>query len=200
MVAVVHVHALKRVCLVDLLQSFRPSTAPDSSDYPYRLPKLKETSGSSFTVEAVSELIREMPSFKAARLTLPCHSFRRDVRHPNRQNLWSQSRHNFIAAQFRPRQGPWRRCSLRRTHAPILPYVLPKYQLNNRLQYRDPDVVSKIKSVTGDSIHLGLDTISTTESQILSVKTFAPGPGKLNTILSNSAEAQKLREDVKFTG
>ena len=100
MVAVFHVHALKRVYLADLLQSFRPFTAPDSSDYPYRLPKLKETSGSSFTVEAVSELIRDLPPFKATRLNLPFHSFRWDVRHPNRQNLWPQSRHNFIAAQL----------------------------------------------------------------------------------------------------
>ncbi|KAI0796243.1 GroES-like protein [Irpex lacteus] len=65
--------------------------------------------------------------------------------------------------------------------------------------YKDPEVVSKIKSTTGDSLHLALDTVSTKDSQTLSVKTFAPGPGKLHLILFPDPEAQKLRDDVKFT-
>ncbi|KAI0069768.1 GroES-like protein [Panus rudis PR-1116 ss-1] len=64
--------------------------------------------------------------------------------------------------------------------------------------YRDPDVVSKIKSLTGDSIHKALDTISTESSQVLSVKTFAPGPGKLLTILAPSSSAQKVNPEVEL--
>ncbi len=48
-------------------------------------------------------------------------------------------------------------------------------------------------------MHLALDTVSTKDSQTLSVKTFAPGPGKLHLILFPDPEAQKLRDDVKFT-
>ncbi|KAI0089232.1 zinc-binding oxidoreductase ToxD [Irpex rosettiformis] len=65
--------------------------------------------------------------------------------------------------------------------------------------YRDTDVVSKIKATTNDSIHIALDTISTADSQLLTVNAFAPGPGKLHLILVPSPPAQKVREDVKFT-
>ncbi|KAI0796242.1 GroES-like protein [Irpex lacteus] len=67
------------------------------------------------------------------------------------------------------------------------------------LNYKDADVISKVKAVTGDTLHIGFDTISAKESQILSVKMYAPGPGKLHVILYPDSEAQKLREDVEFT-
>jgi len=63
--------------------------------------------------------------------------------------------------------------------------------------YKDPDVIAKIKDVTGNTIHNAFDTISTVESQTLSIQTFAPGPGKLLTIQGPQQDAQKLREDVK---
>lgn len=63
--------------------------------------------------------------------------------------------------------------------------------------YKDPDVITKVKEATGSSIHNAFDTISTIESQILSIQTFAPGPGKLLTIQAPQTDAQKLREDVK---
>ncbi|KAK7694089.1 hypothetical protein QCA50_003665 [Cerrena zonata] len=62
--------------------------------------------------------------------------------------------------------------------------------------YRDPDVVNKIKEVTGDSIHIGFDTVSLESSQKISIQTFAPGPGKLLVILPPSKAAQEIRSDV----
>lgn len=64
------------------------------------------------------------------------------------------------------------------------------------IQYRDPDVVTKIKDVTSDSIHKALDAISEASSQTTAIQAFAPGSGKLVTVLSVAAEAQALREDV----
>jgi hypothetical protein len=63
-------------------------------------------------------------------------------------------------------------------------------------QYRDPDVVSKIKQVSGNSIHSALDTYSEGGSQEITVNILGPGTGKLVTILDPSEEAQKLRPDV----
>ncbi|KAI0070947.1 GroES-like protein [Panus rudis PR-1116 ss-1] len=50
--------------------------------------------------------------------------------------------------------------------------------------YKDPDVVSKIKEVTKDSITKGLETIGTEQSQSISLRSFSSAPGKLVTILS----------------
>ncbi|KAI0692545.1 zinc-binding oxidoreductase ToxD [Cytidiella melzeri] len=65
--------------------------------------------------------------------------------------------------------------------------------------YRDPDVVDKIKAATDSSIHYALDTVSTIESQMLTVKTFASGPGKLHVILPPEEKAMNSRKDVKFS-
>ncbi len=83
-------------------------------------------------------------------------------------------------------------------HVKSSPQIIPNpSQLS---QYKDPDVVSKVKSVTGNTLHIGFDTVSAKESQILSVKMYAPGTGKLHVILYPDSEAQKLREDVQFSG
>ncbi|PCH36497.1 GroES-like protein [Wolfiporia cocos MD-104 SS10] len=62
--------------------------------------------------------------------------------------------------------------------------------------YKDPDVVSKIKAATGDSIKDALDTISLVDSQALSARVIAPGGGTLVLLLAPKPEA-KVRDDVK---
>lgn len=56
--------------------------------------------------------------------------------------------------------------------------------------------MDKIKQVTSDSIHVGLDTVSLESSQELSIKSFAPGPGKLLVIVAPSKTVQGIRPDV----
>lgn len=68
------------------------------------------------------------------------------------------------------------------------------------VQYRDPDVVKKIKEATGDSIHKALDAISEASSQKITIEAFAPGPGKIVTILPPKDEARALRNDVTIQG
>ncbi|KAH9844379.1 GroES-like protein [Rhodofomes roseus] len=62
--------------------------------------------------------------------------------------------------------------------------------------YNDPDVIAKIKETTGDSLHVAFDTISVHDSQVLTVKTFAPGPGKLIVIQQPEEDAKKLNSKV----
>ena len=64
------------------------------------------------------------------------------------------------------------------------------------MQYKDPSSIGKIKELTNNSIHFGLDAISETEAQKFSVQTFGTGGGKLITILGVYEESQKLRPDV----
>ncbi|KAI0796357.1 GroES-like protein [Irpex lacteus] len=66
------------------------------------------------------------------------------------------------------------------------------------LDYRDPDVVRKIKEATHDSIHVAFDTISEAATQTLTAKTFGPGPGKVVVILTPQKEAQAVRDDVEI--
>lgn len=66
------------------------------------------------------------------------------------------------------------------------------------IDYKNPDVVDQIKQITGNSIHIGFDTVSTEPSQELAIKTFGPGSGKLLIILGPSKTAQELRSDVKI--
>ncbi|KAL7283725.1 hypothetical protein ACG7TL_003162 [Trametes sanguinea] len=49
--------------------------------------------------------------------------------------------------------------------------------------YADPEVVSKVKAASDDSIRFGLDTISLRESQTISAEVIAPGGGKVVHIL-----------------
>jgi len=62
--------------------------------------------------------------------------------------------------------------------------------------YKDPEVVSKIKDTTQNSLHHGFDTIGNLASQSLSLRSYGPGPGKLIVIQPPQPEAQKLRGDV----
>lgn len=52
--------------------------------------------------------------------------------------------------------------------------------------------------MTGDSIHIAFDTIAVLDSQSLTIKTFAPGPGKIIVIQTPQQEAQQLNSEVKI--
>jgi len=62
--------------------------------------------------------------------------------------------------------------------------------------YNDPEVVSKIKHATDDSIHNAFDTLGSPESQVMSVSVLAPGKGLVIVNLPEYKEAQELRKDV----
>lgn len=66
------------------------------------------------------------------------------------------------------------------------------------MKYNDSEVISKIKQATGDSIHIAFDTIALLDTQSLTIKTFAPGPGKIIVIQAPQADAQKLNPEVKI--
>ncbi|KAI0797122.1 GroES-like protein [Abortiporus biennis] len=73
--------------------------------------------------------------------------------------------------------------------------LVKSYGADAVFDYKDPDVVEKIKEVTKDTVHHAFDTISIESSQIISVKVLAAGPGKLVVVQSPATEA-KFREDV----
>ncbi|KAF8579983.1 GroES-like protein [Ramaria rubella] len=64
------------------------------------------------------------------------------------------------------------------------------------IDYKSPDVVDQLKAATQDSIHIGLDTHAQDGSQVLCVRAFGPGPGKLSVLLDIDPKAQELRPDV----
>jgi len=64
--------------------------------------------------------------------------------------------------------------------------------------YKDPEVVAKIKEKTGNSLHHAFDTISQVQTQSLTIRCIALGPGKIIVIQPVQEEAQKLRPDVKI--
>jgi len=63
------------------------------------------------------------------------------------------------------------------------------------VDYRDPDVVSKLKEATNDSIAYGLDTISENGTIQMAQKSFQPSGGRLITILFDLTNLP--REEVK---
>lgn len=68
------------------------------------------------------------------------------------------------------------------------------------LQYRDPDMVKKIKDAAGNKISHVLDAISGPDTQIASVKVLAEGkPGKVVTVLPHADGVQAVRKDVQVT-
>ncbi|KAH8103402.1 GroES-like protein [Cristinia sonorae] len=74
--------------------------------------------------------------------------------------------------------------------------LLKSYGADVVFDYKDPAAFTKIKEVTEDSIHYALDTISETDTEIFSVKTFGSGYGKLLVILAVKPEAQEVRPDI----
>ena len=71
-----------------------------------------------------------------------------------------------------------------------------KYLHGKPEQYRDPNLVKKIKDVTGDSIHIVLDAYSEEESQLICIKAFGPGGGRLMLVQHEAPYIRRLRKDV----
>ncbi|KAI0665297.1 GroES-like protein [Cubamyces menziesii] len=63
--------------------------------------------------------------------------------------------------------------------------------------YKDPDVVTKIKQATGDSITKALDAISLKDSQRITAEALAPSGGKVVLVLQPIPDATS-RKDVEF--
>lgn len=87
---------------------------------------------------------------------------------------------------------------------PFYPSICPiSVRLNvfTAFQYRDPQVVDKLKKGTGDKIHVAVDTISEPDTQATTVRVLAENkPGKLIIVLAPSEEARNIRKDVEVTG
>jgi len=66
------------------------------------------------------------------------------------------------------------------------------------VQYRDPDMIQKVKAATGDKIHIVLDTISEKETQFVAIKALVEGaPGRLLVILPLAEGISDVRNDVQ---
>ncbi|KAH8099834.1 GroES-like protein [Cristinia sonorae] len=77
--------------------------------------------------------------------------------------------------------------------------LLKSYGADAVFDYKDSEAITKIKETTGDSIHLGLDAVSTAETEVFSVKAFATGAGKLHVLgMAPEADAQSLRPDISI--
>lgn len=63
--------------------------------------------------------------------------------------------------------------------------------------YRDQDIVEKIKEVTGDTLEAGLDTIVEEKTQEICVKAFGKKGGKLVVIQGPRKSVVGLRKDVQ---
>ena len=65
-------------------------------------------------------------------------------------------------------------------------------------QYRDPDVVQKVKGVTENKISHVFDTISGNDTQFASVKALAEDkPGKVVVVLPHAVGVRDVRKDVQ---
>ena len=71
-----------------------------------------------------------------------------------------------------------------------------KFCIENSGQYRDPNLVKKVKDVTGDSVHIVLDAYSEEESQLICIKAFGPGGGRLMLVQHEAPYIRRLRKDV----
>ena len=77
------------------------------------------------------------------------------------------------------------------------PYISASLAPFTPFQYRDPQVVDKLKKGAGDKIHLAVDTISEPDTQATTVRVLAENkPGKIIVILRPSDEARGIRKDV----
>jgi len=64
--------------------------------------------------------------------------------------------------------------------------------------YRDPDLLTKVKAVTGDTIQIALDCFSSPESQQFSVEAIGTEGGKVFVVTSPNPEAAALRSEVSL--
>jgi NADPH:quinone reductase-like Zn-dependent oxidoreductase len=66
------------------------------------------------------------------------------------------------------------------------------------MQYRDPDLLAKVRAVTGDTLRIALDCFSSPESQQFSVEAIGTEGGKVFTVSRLNPEAAALRSDVSL--
>lgn len=65
-------------------------------------------------------------------------------------------------------------------------------------QYRDPDMVQKVKDVAGNKITHVFDTITGNDTQFTAVKVLEEGkPGKVVIVLPHAEGVQDVRKDVQ---
>ncbi|KLO04399.1 GroES-like protein [Schizopora paradoxa] len=74
---------------------------------------------------------------------------------------------------------------------------LKEYGADVVFDYKDPDVVKKLKEATGDKIEYGFDCISEKGSVQLSQQAFRPEGGRLILLLPTPSESELPRPDVK---
>jgi len=72
------------------------------------------------------------------------------------------------------------------------------YSRRTYIQYRDPDLLAKVKSVTGDTLQIALDCFSSPQSQKFSVEAMGAKGGKVSLVTSPNPEAAILRNDVSL--
>ena len=67
-------------------------------------------------------------------------------------------------------------------------------------QYRDPDMVQKVKDAAGNKISHVLDAVAGSDTQLTSVKILAEDkPGKVVIVLPHAEGVQDVRKDVQVT-
>jgi len=67
-------------------------------------------------------------------------------------------------------------------------------------QYRDPEMVQKVKDAAGNKISHVLDTVAGNDTQFTSVKILAEDkPGKVVIVLPHIEGVQDVRKDVQVT-
>ena len=81
-------------------------------------------------------------------------------------------------------------------------FSIPVADMHTRLslQYRDPDMVQKVKDVAGNKISHVLDTVAGNDTQLASVKVLAEDKaGKVVIVLPHVEGIQDVRKDVQVT-
>jgi len=78
--------------------------------------------------------------------------------------------------------------------------ILVAYASIRDLQYRDPEMVQKVKDATGNKISHVLDAVSGSDTQFTSVKILAEDkPGKVVLVQPHVDGIQNVRKDVQVT-
>lgn len=76
--------------------------------------------------------------------------------------------------------------------------LLKSYGADAVFDYRDSDMIQKVKAATGDTIQVVIDTVSEKETQFTAIKALAEGaPGRLLVILPLVEGISDIRSDVQ---
>jgi D-arabinose 1-dehydrogenase-like Zn-dependent alcohol dehydrogenase len=73
----------------------------------------------------------------------------------------------------------------------------PKLLIVHFTQYKDQDVIEKLKEATGNSVHIALDAISSDETNAFTVRVLEEGAkGRIITLMPATDRIKVMREDV----